>query len=144
MILKLVILLTLIIMNSSTLFLSQLIGPILLLLGVSFGLNKKFYSDWFKKMDKDDAFLFMAGIVESTAGIAIILGHNLWGSAAEIIISFLGWAMILEGSLCLLALKKFPKGIMNHMMKSMPQLISLSAIVMILAGAYLSYLGYII
>lgn len=95
-------------------------------------------------MDKDDAFLFMAGIVESTAGIAIILGHNLWGSAAEIIISFLGWAMILEGSLCLLALKKFPKGIMNHMMKSMPQLISLSAIVMILAGAYLSYLGYII
>jgi hypothetical protein len=129
-------------MSADTLHLAQLIGPILILLGVSFGMNKKFYINWFKKMDKEDGFLFLAGLVETTAGLAIVLGHNLWGSAAEIIISFLGWAMILEGSLCLLLNKKFPKGIVSHMMKSMPEFMSISAVVMLVAGTYLSYLGY--
>lgn len=93
-------------------------------------------------MEKEASFLFLAGLVEATAGLAIVLSHNLWSSPAEIIISFLGWAMIAEGSICLLLNTKFPQGVVNHMIKSMPQFLTVSAIVMLAAGGYLSYLAY--
>lgn len=129
-------------MNATTLFLSQIMGPVLLLMGVSFGLNKSYYVSWFKKMEKDDSFLFLAGIVELSAGLAVVLSHNLWNSAAEIIVSLMGWGMILEGAIVLLLNRKYPRGIVGHMSKSLPEFMSIVAIASLILGAYLSYLGY--
>jgi len=128
-------------MNETTLFLSRLIGPIALLIGISFAIHHRFYMDWFKKLKDNGAFLFLAAIVESTAGLAIVLSHNLWTSAPEIIISIMGYGMILEGALVLLGGKTWIKLAIRLLSKTTPLFI-LSALVPLVLGGYMTWIGY--
>ncbi len=128
-------------MNETTLFLSRLIGPICILVGVSFAIQHKFYMDWFKNLKKNGAFLFLAALVESTAGLAIVLSHNLWTSAPEIIISILGYAMILEGTLVLLGGKTWIKlGV--RLLSRTALLFAFAALFCFVIGGYLTWIGY--
>jgi len=127
-------------MNETTTYLAQLIGPITLLLSLSFLFKAKVYMEWFKHVEKTQPYLFLQGIVESTVGLALVLNHNLWGSAPEIIISFLGWAMIMEGSMALLTSDKSIKKSLRKTM-SVKSLQGVSG-AMIILGAYLTWAGY--
>lgn len=129
-------------MNETTLFLSQLMGPLFLLMGLSFAFNQDFYVEWFKRFDKSDAFLFLASTLETLGGIAIVLHHNIWGSAPEVIVSLMGWLMIAEGSLILLTTKGYVKMVMSFMPKKMGGLMSFSMVFSVVIGGYLSWVGY--
>ena len=129
-------------MNETTLFLSRLIGPICLLLGVSFAIHHNFYMDWFKKLKKNGAFLFLAALVETTAGLAIVLSHNLWTSAPEIIISVLGYGMILEGTLVLLGGKTWIK-LAIRLLSRATLLFVFSVLLVFALGGYLTWIGYL-
>jgi hypothetical protein len=128
-------------MNETTLALSQLMGPVLLLLGISFHLKRKDYFEMFKQLEQKASILFLAGIVEFTAGLSIVLHHNLWNSPAEIVITILGWGMIAEGSMALLNDKISIKKMMRSMI---PSLMSVSSILLLLLGGYLCYVGYFV
>ncbi len=127
-------------MEESTLHLAQLIGPVLLLLGLSFVLKREAYHKLFKKMYKDTAFLFITAIVELTAGVAIVLSHNLWNTLPEVLISLLGWGAILEGGLVLLNDKVSIKKMYKIMT---PGLLLITALITLVAGGYLCWLGYL-
>lgn len=126
----------------NTLYLSQLMGPILLLLGASFLLNKEYYLKWFKKMEKDDSFLFLAGVVEATAGLAVVLMHNLWTTPSEIIVSLMGWAMLLEGAVVLLINRKYPRGIIGALSSGLSSFVILAGLLLLVSGGYLSSMAY--
>ncbi len=128
-------------MNETTLFLSRLIGPIALLIGVSFAIQHNFYMDWFKKLKKDGAFLFLVALIEATAGLAIVLSHNLWTSAPEVIISVLGYGMILEGALVLLGGKAWIKLAIRLFSRTTLLFVS-AALVTFALGGYLTWIGY--
>ena len=128
-------------MNETTLFLSRLIGPIVLLLGVSFAIQHKFYIDLLNKLKENGAFLFLIAIVELTAGLAIVLNHNLWTSAPEIIISIMGYGMILEGTLVILGGKTWIKLAIRLFSRTTP-LFVFSALVALALGGYLTWMGY--
>jgi hypothetical protein len=129
-------------MTPTTLYLSQLMGPAFLLLGLSLGMNQGFYKSLLVKMEKDEAFLFLASIIELVTGMAVVLSHSLWTTPAEVIVTLIGWAMIVEGAAVLLLTKKYPHGIMAHFSRNIPALFNLGTVLLIVLGGYLSYLGY--
>lgn len=127
-------------MNETTLFLSQLMGPILIVLGLSMLIRQDAYREFMQNLLKNRALLLYNGIIESTAGLAVILSHNLWNTPAQIIISLLGWGMLVEGVFDLFVSKTTLKDIAH----SGAAVLSSVALVTVLAGAYLSYVGFLI
>lgn len=55
-----------------------------------------------KAIIQDRPLLFMAGVMGTTAGLAIVLVHNVWsGGALPVIITIFGWAALIKGVLLL-------------------------------------------
>lgn len=121
-------------------YLAQLMGPVLFIVGLSFALNGQDLLAWFKKLDKAGHSLFLQGIVETTVGLAIITAHNYWVTPAEIIISFMGWAMLFEGTLALITSKTTVKKMVRNWAK--PDFMVIWAFISLVLGAYLTWVGY--
>lgn len=120
-------------------FLAKLMGPVILLLGVSYFLKPKVYGELMSKLQKSTDFLFVWSIVEMTTGLAIILNHNYWNNLPEILISLMGWALVVEGALIMLsdkvAIKRMGKMANETWLR-------MGGILGIAFGGYLSYVGY--
>jgi hypothetical protein len=129
-------------MNPTTLYLSMLMGPIFIILGVSMLFNMGFLKNFLKDLPKDHSFLFADGILETASGLAIVLSHNLWATPLEIIISLIGWAMVLEGTLILIVTKPYIKLALKMVGKGTKGALMLGGIICVLLGAYMSSMGY--
>jgi hypothetical protein len=130
-------------MFATTVLLSQLIGLSLLVLGVALVINKKYYSSWFRRLDKEsEAFLWVTSLIEFVAGLAIVLSHNLWGSPAQIIITLFGWCMVLEGAAILLGGKLYIQIMLRFFARSMGKATIFAALVFLALGIYLTWFGF--
>lgn len=118
-------------------FLSQLIGPTLLILALGMMANHERYEKLYKEMDKHGLTVFMIGVATTVLGLAMVLKHNLWGSAQEVIISFIGWAALVKG----VALFAMPKQ-MTSFAKDMSSYLQYGLLVWLVVGGYLTWLGY--
>ncbi|MBT4384379.1 hypothetical protein HOD30_01380 [Candidatus Peregrinibacteria bacterium] len=127
-------------MNETTLLLAQLMGPVLLVMGLSGLVNKGMYMDWRKQLTGKNMHLVFMGIVEFVAGIAVVLTHNLWGNFTEILVTLMGWGMLFEGLLLLIATDAYGKTAGKFMM---PSLIKLASILGVLLGGYLVWVAYL-
>jgi hypothetical protein len=128
-------------MNETTMALSQLIGPLFLLLGISLLVRKSAYLKLFKKIEQEGIFLLLASMIEFIAGLAIVLHHNLWTTPAEFIISIIGWGMVAEGTLMMLNSKFYIKKVVRMLS---PTLLSVGAVISIVIGGYLCSLVYFV
>ena len=130
-------------MLSSTVFLSQVMGVAFLIMGVALVINKRYYSAWFRRLDKEsEAFLWVTALVEFIAGLAIVLTHNLWGSMAEVIVTLFGWCMVLEGAAVLLGGKLYIQIMLKFLAKSMGKATTIFALICFALGAYLAWFGF--
>jgi uncharacterized membrane protein len=123
-------------MNETSIFLSQLIGIVFVILGMSFFIRKSFYMEWFKHIELSQPVLFAIAIVELPAGLTIMLTHNYWDTPAQIIISLLGWLMALEGATNLLIDAKTLKHGMQHFCSHTN--LNIAGIIIFGLGCYLS------
>jgi len=128
-------------MTSSTFFLAQLVGPVMILVGLAFLLRNNEMKGMIKEITKSTSTLFIYGMIELTAGIALVLQHNIWGDLATVIISLTGWLMILEGSFALLASKSHLKRMMSDVTVG---LFNPAGFVMVILGVYLVWQGYFV
>lgn len=127
-------------MNDLTLFLHQLMGPIVLVGGISFLTNMKSYKDLMKRLDEWPLTVYLSGVIALSIGIAIILKHNLWGTVPEIIVSLFGWIAIIEGILIIIVpefLVQFSKKISQTSIFTIAPPIAWLAL-----GIYMCWIGY--
>jgi len=91
-------------MNTSR-SLARLIGPILLVIGIgmAFGLMMEGagYSSVLKEFIANRALIFLTGILALLAGVAIINVHNVWVPDWRVIVTVLGWLLVLRGVMLL-------------------------------------------
>ena len=125
-------------MNETTLFLGQIIGPIMAIYGLSFLTRKKAYQELMAHAEgMDKMSLLLAGMAALVIGFAMVLKHNLWGNAVEIIITLIGWLSLVKG----VTLAFMPNSMVklsNNMMRYLP----VSAAVFMGIGLYVSYMVY--
>jgi hypothetical protein len=95
-----------------------------------------------KAILRDPPLLFMAGIMGMTAGLAIVLSHNVWsGGVLPIIVTLFGWASLIKGML-LLVLSPETESRVFIVGLHYEQHPNLYAAFMLLLGAYLTYAGF--
>lgn len=90
-------------MSPRTLFLAKLLGLYCVALAIPMLAHAQATVEVMKEIVQTPPLLFMAGLMGMTAGLAIVLAHNVWsGGALPVIVTLFGWAALIKGMLLLL------------------------------------------
>jgi len=129
-------------MSPRTAFLSRLIGLYCILVSLSMVSHKRATVGMVTALVHNPTGLFIAGLMTLVAGLAMILGHNVWsGGALPVVVTLIGWLTLIRGLLFLLlspeAAAEFYLGGLRY-----EQLFYLYASISLVLGVYLTYGGF--
>lgn len=122
-----------------TQLLAQIWGPAILAVGLGVFLSGPYYIKIYRDIDKSPLAMLTFGMFAMAAGLLQVSLHNAWNTLPEIIVSFLGWALLVKGALFLIAprfVDKMGDGWADK------KLIPLAGTLMLVFGGYLSWIGY--
>ena len=83
-------------MAAST-YLAKLIGPIFLTIGIGMLVNGPFYRVLIGEALASHVLIYLSGVLSLLAGLAIVIAHNRWSGGWPVIITVLGWLMVIGG-----------------------------------------------
>jgi hypothetical protein len=122
-------------------FIAKLMGPILLLVGISILIDEKSIRAMAKEVLGSRALIYIFGIIDLLLGLVLVTVHNVWVADWRLIITLIGWLSIVRGVVRILfgsfIIKNAPK-----LLRKQGLLMGV-AIVMLVLGAALSYYGYV-
>ena len=85
-------------MSPRTIYLGRLIGLYCVLLALAMISHKQATVEAINAFMHDAPVLLLASIVAMAAGLAIILGHNVWsGGAFPVVVTLVGWISLIKG-----------------------------------------------
>lgn len=124
----------------TSLFLAQLIGPVLIVIGVGLLLKQTEFREMATDFLSSRALIFVSGLLTLVVGLAIVLTHNVWEFNWPVIITILGWLSVFGGVFRIL----FPDSVqsMGTSMLDKPAMMTVSGAIQIVLGLWLSYVGY--
>jgi hypothetical protein len=117
-----------------------LMGPTLVAIAAGLFLNLGSLPGLLESASRDPALILLSGILLFVAGLAIVRAHNLWVLDWSVLVTVFGWLAVLGGLLRVL----FPIRLAT-MMAELSQstgAITVGAVVLLVAGAFLSIKGY--
>lgn len=127
-------------MNEITIFLAQMWGPILVVLGIGILTSRTYYQKIYRNLESETLALLATSVIAMAAGIAHVLYHNTWDSVPEIVITVLGWLLLIKGAMLAL----FPKAVDRFGDRAArSNLFSAAAVVAIILGGYITAVGYL-
>jgi hypothetical protein len=88
---------------TTSIFLAKLIGPVLLVMGVGMLVNAKAFRPVFDEIVRNRALVVLFGLMTMSAGLAVVLVHNVWVADWPVIITILAWLTTISGAFRLLA-----------------------------------------
>ena len=124
----------------TSIFIAKLMGPILLVVGISILIDEKSFRAMAKEVLGSRALIYLFGIIDLLLGLVLVTVHNVWVMDWRVIITLIGWISIVRGVVRMLCT--------SYIMKNGPKLLRKQglligvAIVMLILGAVLSYYGY--
>jgi hypothetical protein len=129
-------------MSSRTIFLSRLLGLYCILVGLSMVTHRQTTVETIKALVHNAPVLFVAGVIALAAGLALVLGHNVWsGGALPVVVTLVGWISLIKGLLLLFlppeAAGRFFLGGLHYQ-----QLFYLYPAIALIFGGYLTYGGF--
>jgi hypothetical protein len=129
-------------MSPRTRFLSRLIGLYLILISLAMVVHKQATVELLTSFVRNTPLLFLTGVIAVAAGLAIVLGHNVWsGGAPPVIVTLTGWLMLIKGvSLLFLS----PEGTYQFYFVGLhyERLFYLYTAIPLVLGVYLTYAGF--
>jgi hypothetical protein len=81
----------------SSIIIAHILGIIFVVLGVSLFTNKKAVLALLEETTKNGAIMWTFGFLSLTMGAIVITFMDSWNSNVEILITILGWLMLLKG-----------------------------------------------
>jgi hypothetical protein len=86
----------------TSIFIARLLGPVLLIAGIATLVNRKQLDAIVQELFRSPLLLLLLGIIDFTVGLAIVLTHNVWVADWRVIITLLGWALLVRGAVRML------------------------------------------
>jgi len=127
--------------SALTIFLAKLIGLYCVLFGLAMGTQKEAMIEIVAALIRNGPVLLIVEAIGVTAGLAIVLGHNVWsGGALPVVVTLLGWIILIRG-VVLLFLSPQAK-IRFFEMFRYEQLFPLYVGITLVLGLYLTYAGF--
>ncbi len=85
-------------MSATTIFLGRLLGLYLVAISAGMLANRRRTLATLLEMARSGPWMLFSGMVATAAGIAVVLGHNVWsGGALPVVVTLMGWAALLKG-----------------------------------------------
>lgn len=125
----------------TTAALAQIIGPVVIAAAIGFIAHPKFYKKIMKDFEANQGLIYFTGILVMVIGLLIVNNHNIWSSPGAIIVSIMGWGALVKGAIFLIVPNLLFE-ISRKVMKCETTM-KVAMVVMLIAGGYLSYVGYI-
>jgi uncharacterized membrane protein len=121
-------------------FLAQLIGPVLLVIGIGMLANRAGYRTMAQEFLKSRALIYIAGLLALVPGLAIVLTHNVWAADWRLVITLLGWLAVIGGVFRIV----FPQEVTKIGTRVIAQdaTMLVGGAVTLALGALLSFFGY--
>jgi uncharacterized membrane protein len=121
-------------------FLAQLIGPVLLVIGIGMLANRAGYRAMAQEFLKSRALIYIAGLLALVPGLALVLTHNVWAADWRLIVTLLGWLAVIGGLFRIV----FPQEVtrIGARMIARDDTLVVGGVVMLALGVVLSFYGY--
>ena len=124
----------------TSIFLARLLGPLLLLPGVGLLINQRAFRTMASEVIGSVTLVYLFGLMDFAAGLAIVLVHNVWVADWRVLITLLGWLLLVRGLVRVL-LTETVMGYAKNIMRGQ-NVYLISGIVLSLLGLVLCYFGY--
>jgi|CXWL01.1.fsa_nt_gi hypothetical protein len=126
----------------TSIFLAQLLGPVLLTVSVAMLARPKAMSDMMKTFTtaQGQVWVFLLGLLAMIAGLSIVLVHNVWDGTWRVILTLFGWGLVIKGAIRLF----FPEWALKTAgaVASNKALMKVCTFLLFVIGLYLSYRGF--
>lgn len=126
----------------TSVFLAKLIGPILLVMGMSMLTNADGFRAMAQEFLRSRALIYLAGLIALVPGLAIVLVHNVWVLDWRVIITLFGWLGIIGGVLRLLLPEQVSE--IGTAVVERKEYLAGGGVAVITVGLFLSLFGYFI
>lgn len=119
-----------------SIYLGKLIGLAFLIVGISLFSKPQDYQNTCKDVAKSNAIMTLISFIPLVIGLAIVIGHNIWIEHWIVLVTIIGWLILIAGVLRLF----FHKEIMKRIAKiaNNKKYFVWTGIIMFLVGAYLA------
>jgi hypothetical protein len=125
---------------ANSVFLAKLMGPIFLAGGVGLVANGATYRKFAEEFLSSIPLIFLSGLLLMTAGMALILTHNVWPADWSVLITLLGWVAAIGGAIRVVVpqgTQKIGRRFLMH-----PTAMTIAAVIWLAIGAVLCFFGY--
>jgi len=90
-------------MSATTVFLGNLLGLYLIAISIGMLANRERTMATINEMARSGPWMLFSGMVATVAGLAVVLGHQVWnGGVLPVVVTLMGWAALLKGVTLLL------------------------------------------
>ncbi|MGO9173939.1 MAG: hypothetical protein ACLP7P_18525 [Rhodomicrobium sp.] len=119
---------------------AALLGPTLVAGALAVLLNLSAWPGLIEQVSQSPAIVFLSGFQLFVAGLAILYYHNRWTAGWPVLVTVFGWIAVLGGLLRIL----FPLQLFKYGLGAVqtPGVLPAVAVVLLAAGAFLSYKAY--
>jgi len=124
-----------------TTFLSRLVGLVTLLAALALVTHRQTTVETVTAIVHTQPLLLILGIGFVMAGLAIVLGHNVWsGGVLPVLVTLIGWITLIRGLLLLFLSPEAIAGLFERI--HFEQFFYLYIAISLAAGGYLTYGGF--
>jgi len=129
-------------MSLRTVFLGRLIGLYCILAAISMMIRKESIIETVTALLHDSPLMFIVGILTLSAGLAVVLAHNVWsGSALAVLVTLVGWITLAKGLIFLFLPPETEAELFLSKLRY-EKLFFVYMSVSLLLGIYMTYAGF--
>jgi hypothetical protein len=127
-------------MQQRSIYLAKLIGPVATAIGIGLLANGIVFKAMAVQFLGSNALIYLSGILTMTAGIAVILAHNVWEADWRVIITLFGWLAAIGGAVRIMVPDEVAR--IGFRFIDAPSLPVFAGLLILVLGLVLSYFGY--
>ena len=126
---------------TTSVFLARLIGPVMLVIGLTVFANQRAFRELAEEFLASRALIFLSGLLIMPMGLAIVLTHNIWAADWRVLITLFGWLNAIGGAVRLVA----PAYVIDagRSMLKRPYFIPAAAAIWVVLGSLFCFFGYL-
>lgn len=129
-------------MQSRTQFLSRLIGLYCLFVAIAMTIHRGSTLDSVTALLHNPPLMLVLGVITLSAGLAMVLAHNIWsGGAVAVLVTLFSWGTLIKGLLFLFLPPEAEAGFFLNTLHY-EQLFYLYVVIVLVYGVLLTYGGF--
>ena len=125
----------------TSLFLGKVIGPVLVIVSAGALLNRRHFEKIVEDMANTPVELFFFGLVALILGCLLVRVHNVWTADWRLLVTLVGWSLVLRGLWASLAPRSMAAFVMRFMERR--RLVTAALLANVLLGGVMTYAAYV-